>query len=98
MFISPQWLADSSIGLSVDKGAYRLDNDTGIFMYDLSNTITYDLYTLEVYLMRHEEINNFKRFFHRMCGMYKSFYMPTWVNDIQIDRDVEANDNAIYTR
>ena len=98
LLIAPQWLEDNSVGLSVDKGAYRLDNETGIFLYDLSNTISYDLHTLEVYFMRHEEINNFKKFFHRMSGMYKSFYMPTWVNDFQIDRDIEASDNAIYTK
>lgn len=94
---SPQWLEDNSVSLSIDKGVQRMDNDTGYFVYDLINNHTYDSHTYELYLMGIKEINNYKKFFLRMCGMYKSFYMPTWVNDIQIDRDVTAGDNAIYT-
>nr|DAF57530.1 MAG TPA: hypothetical protein [Myoviridae sp. ctqfO1] len=96
-FNNPQWIDDSSVGLTVDKGVARLDNATGIFTYDLINCNSYDIHTYDIYLMCHEQIANFKKFFRRMCGMYKSFYMPTWVNDFQIDRDVEASDNAIYT-
>lgn len=94
---TPQWIEDSSVSLSVDKGVVRLDNDTGIFNYDLINSISYDTHTYELYLMNQKEINNYKKFFMRMSGMYKSFYMPTWANDFQVDRDIESGDNAIYT-
>ena len=94
---TPQWIEDSSVSLSVDKGVVRLDNDTGIFNYDLINSISYDTHTYELYLMNQTEINNYKKFFMRMSGMYKSFYMPTWANDFQVDRDIESGDNAIYT-
>lgn len=95
---TPQWLDDTSVELSVDKNIKRLDNETGLFTYDLKDNLSYDLHTYDMYLMNQKEINNFKKFFHRMGGMYKSFYMPTWVNDFQIDRDVKASDNAIYTK
>lgn len=94
---TPQWLDDNSVGLAVDKNIQRLDNDTGLFTYDLRDTFSYDVHTYDLYLMNQKEINNFKKFFHRMSGMYKSFYMPTWANDFQVDRDIEAGDNAIYT-
>jgi len=95
--ISPQWVEDSSVALSVDKAVNRLDNTTGVFLYDLKNTKSYDIHTLELSLLYKESINNMIRFFKRVKGRYKSFYAPTWVNDIQIYDDLFPTNNFVYT-
>ena len=95
--ISPQWLEDDSVTLSVDKATNRLDNETGVFLYDLKNNMSYDIHTLELNLLYKQSINNMIRFFKRVCGRYKSFYAPTWANDIDIIEDIWASNNFVYT-
>lgn len=95
--ISPQWVEDNSVTLSVDKAVNRLDNETGKFIYDLKNSMSYDIHTLELSLIYKQSISNMIRFFKRVCGRYKSFYAPTWVNDIEVLEDIRAHDNFVYT-
>lgn len=93
---SPEWLSDSSVQLSVDKNVYRLDNETGGFVYDLINRKSSDTHTFDYVFRRQFQIHNIKKFFKRVCGKWKSFYMPTWAQDFPICRSINANDNAIY--
>ena len=93
---TPEWNADSSAQLSVDKNIFRCDNETGTFVYDLINTKSTDVHTYEFIFRRQFQIHNIKKFFKRVCGRWKSFYMPTWANDLQINRSINANDNAVY--
>lgn len=95
--IEPQWVGDNSNSLSIEKAVTKLDNETGIFLYDLRNSSSYDIHTLELTLMNKNAINNMIRFFLRVKGRYKSFYAPTWVNDIQILEDIQPNLNYVYT-
>lgn len=95
--IPPQWVEDNSNTLSVEKAVTRIDNETGGFLYDLRNSSSYDIHTLELTLMNKKSINNMIRFFKRVKGRYKSFYAPTWVNDVQILEDMQANLNYVYT-
>lgn len=95
--ISPQWVEESSVSLAIDKATTKIDNETGIFLYDLKNSKSYDVHTLELSLMYKESINNMIRFFKRVQGRYKSFYAPTWVNDIQIYDDLLPTNNFVYT-
>lgn len=96
-FITPQWAEDSGWGLSVEKNVNRLDNETGMFWYDLKNVKSYDVHTMQVTLMNKKEIHNMVKFFKRMKGKWKSFYAPTWVNDIDIYGDCVAGQSYIYT-
>ena len=93
---SPEWTSDSSVQLSVDKNVYRLDNETGGFVYDLINRKSSDTHTYEYTFRTQFQIHNIKKFFNRVCGKWKSFYMPTWAQDFDICRSINANDNAIY--
>jgi len=96
--IEPTWADDSAVTLSVDKATNRLDNETGIFWYDLKNVNSYDVHTYQYTLLNQAMIHNMIRFFHRVCGMWKGFYYPTWVNDIEILNDVRSDENFIYTK
>lgn len=93
----PQWVEDSSVELSVEKAVNRLDTETGMFWYDLKNNKSYDVMTFNITLMNKAEIHNMIRFFKRMKGMARSFYVPTWVNDIELCEDIKQGKNFIYT-
>lgn len=94
--ISPQWINDGDLSLSISKNAVRLDNSTGMFVYRLKNSKSYDAQTMEFYLMSRSMINNFTRFFSRIKGRFKSFYAPTWVNDLNVSHDINGASNFIY--
>lgn len=95
---TPQWVDDTDNTLSVDKNAVKLDNDLGVFKYDVKNTKSYDKVGYNIYLQNKKEINNFIRFMNKTSGRFKSFYMPSWVNDFQICKDIQINTNYIYTK
>ena len=94
---SPQWTESDSVSLSVNKKAQKVDNTTGIFLYDLINNRSYDTHSMKLVLWNKEMINNMKKFFFRVSGMYKSFYCPSWVDDIEPCADIKAGIGAIYT-
>lgn len=95
--IEPTWADDEAIKLSIDKATNKLDNETGQFWYDLKNTRSYDIHTYNYYLINQEMIHNMIRFFNRVCGKWKAFYYPTWVNDIEVLGDIHHDDNFIKT-
>lgn len=96
-FIEPKWKEDDDNQLKVDKNTYRMDNETGIFIYDLKNNHSYDTHSYNMIFETRPKINNLIKFFKRMYGRYKTFYMPTWANDFEITRDIVAGQNSIYT-
>lgn len=96
-FIEPKWKEDDDNQLTVEKNTFRMDNETGIFVYDLKNSNSYDLHSYSMIFETRPKINNLIKFFKRMCGRYKTFYMPTWANDFQITRDIKRGDSYIYT-
>lgn len=95
--ITPQWVDEGSLSLTINKYAHKLDNTTGAFFYDLISPKSADIHSMDLYLMCREMINNVKRFYHKVGGMYKSFYCPSWVQDLTPCRDIKKEDNFIYT-
>ena len=93
----PQWLDESSVTFGVNKYAQKLDNTTGAFFYDLISPRSVDMHSMELYLGCREMINNMKRFYHKVGGMYKSFYCPSWAQDFTICADIDKKDNFFYT-
>lgn len=94
---SPQWIDDGSNKLNVEKNIFKLDNDVGDTYYDVKTKKSYDIIAWDVYFEDIKKLNNIKKFFKRMCGKYKSFYMPSWVNDFQVDIDVVGSENFLFT-
>lgn len=95
---TPQWINDDSNTVKIDKNVTKLDNVSGVFMYDLKNSKSYDTHTLDLYMMGKAMINNVIRFFKNMKGMYKSFYAPSWANDLEISDNLFAGSNYMYTK
>ena len=95
--IEPTWADDEAVKLSVDKAVNKLDNETGMFWYDLKNVRSYDTHTYQYILLNQEMIHNMIRFFKRVSGKWKSFFYPTWANDIQLIDDIHEDDNFIRT-
>ena len=95
--LEPQWIEDNSVTLDVEKQTVKLDNDIGVFSYDSKNNLSYDKNNYSLILMNKAEINNMVKFFYRVKGKYKSFYMPSWVNDFTPCFDIQAGNNFIYT-
>lgn len=93
----PQWTSDDSLTLSVGKLTNKLDNKTGIFKYDLKNNKTYDSHSMTILLENIKMIVNMKKFFNRVAGRFKSFYCPSWVNDLSPSADIAEGTNIIYT-
>ena len=94
---TPQWLDDDSLTLKVSKNVNKLDNDTGIFKYDLKNTSSYDTHEITVLLRNKRMINNIIKFFTKVKGKFKSFYCPSWANDFNLAQSIKKGSNYIYT-
>lgn len=94
---SPQWLDDDTLTLTVSKNVNKLDNDTGVFKYDLKNTNSYDTHEITVLLRNKRMINNVIKFFTKVKGRFKSFYCPSWANDFNLAQSIRAGSNYIYT-
>lgn len=95
---TPKWVDDSDTTISIDKNINRLDNESGVFTYDLKTTNSYDTNSWQYTLMNKKSINNMIKFFDRVGGMFKSFYCPSWVNDLEPCKDLKYNTNYIYTK
>lgn len=94
---TPQWLDDDSLTLKVSKNVNKLDNDTGIFKYDLKNTSSYDTHEITILLRNKRMINNIIKFFTKVKGKFKSFYCPSWANDFNLAQSIKKGSNYIYT-
>lgn len=84
----PSWSAN--ITSSYSRNANRLDNQTGVFRFDLKSNETTETKEINFSAFSRAEINNLQRFFYRCKGAWKSFCMPTWVNDIELAQDAYA--------
>jgi hypothetical protein len=80
--IMPTW--DDDITAKFTRNANKLDNDSGILEYDLKSLYSSETKDLDYILSSKSEINNFQRFFTHCKGMLKSFYAPTWLDDMTL--------------
>lgn len=92
----PTWTSEDET-LSTQRNYVNLDNDTGQFVYDLKNTRYYDINSYKFLLHNRNMIDNMIKFFIRMGGKYKSFYMPSWVQDFVPSRDIRMGDSSMLT-
>ena len=93
--LAPTWEKEDSMQLNMGKLINRLDNISGIFQYDKKNNKTTDIIHWDLNLMDRKEINIMIKFFINHGGKWKSFYIPSWANDIQIA--LESKGSHIYT-
>lgn len=94
--MSPQFVEDQDVKLSISKNVNRVDRNTGIFAYDLKNERAYDNFGFTVLLRNKKMINNMILFSNLVKGRYKSFYCPSWVNDFTLTSAVQAGRNYVY--
>lgn len=92
----PPWEEDMSSSSS--RNVNRLDNETGIFLFDLKNEETTESKDITYIGFSRTEIYNLQRFFYRIKGRLKSFYMPSWVNDMELAEDAPAGQIYILTK
>lgn len=92
--MSPQFVDDDNLRLSIAKNVARVDRSTGIFAYDLKNSYAYDNFSFTILLRNKKMINNMILFFNLIKGRYKSFYCPSWVNDFTPTSDI--NYGSVY--
>lgn len=83
--LMPSWTGD--IAANFTRNANKLDNETGLVKYDLKSIYSSENKDIEYVLTSRSEINNFQRFFTRCKGRLKSFYAPTWLNDMALVED-----------
>lgn len=81
---------EDDISSSYTRNANRLDNETGIFRFDLKSTETTETKSITYLGLSKEETHNFQRFFYRCKGMLKSFWAPTWLSDLELIGDMDA--------
>lgn len=84
----PPWL--DNIAANYSKNANRLDNETGVFRFDLKSYDTAETRQIKYMGISRAEGYNFQRFFMRCKGMLKSFYAPTWMNDLELAGDMPS--------
>jgi hypothetical protein len=84
--LAPSW--DADLPANFTRNANRLDNVSGVVKYDLKNVYASENKEIEYILATRSEINNFQRFFTKCKGRWKSFYAPTWLNDMTLVQDV----------
>lgn len=94
--IPPAWNED--INASFSRMANRLDNDTGLFRYDLRSTDPKETREIQYVLKSRRETNNLQRFFYRCKGRLHSFFAPTWLNDVELAADAPAGQNYLLTK
>ncbi|MDU2064713.1 MAG: hypothetical protein E6713_07695 [Sporomusaceae bacterium] len=92
----PSWTKD--IASSFSRNAKRLDNDTGIFKYDLRSNDPSETLDIEYVGLSRPEINNLQRFFTRCRGCWKSFYAPSWFNDFELLQDALPGQQFFYAK
>lgn len=90
--VPPPWVKD--IDANYSRNANRLDNKSGIFKYDLKSIDVAETRQIEYLGISRAEVNNLQRFFYRCKGRQKSFFAPTWLNDIELAEN--APNGQIY--
>ena len=95
---TPTWVDDDANKVTIGKHANLLDNKSGIFKYDLKNSKSYDIMSFSLLLRNKRMIFNLIKFFANSGGMYKSFYVPTWANDFDVQFDIKYSNNYFVTK
>jgi len=86
--IAPSWTGD--IAANFTRNANKLDNEVGLPKYDFKSVYSSENKEIEYILSSRSEINNFQRFFIKCKGRLKSFYAPTWLNDMELVKNATA--------
>lgn len=89
----PPWSDD--IASRYARNANRLDNQTGAIRYDLKSSETTETRSLSYSAISRGEIQFLQRFFYRCKGRLKSFYAPTWINDVDLAEDAITGNELI---
>lgn len=89
---------EENIESSYIRNANRLDNETGIFRYDLKSEETTQTQRLTLATLTRAESYNLQRFFYRCKGRLRSFWLPTWLSDVELAEDAEAGDIYLLTK
>lgn len=97
LFLTPPSWTDE-MQANFKRNAFRLDNSTGTFRYDLRSADPQETREIEYVMKEKREINNLQRFFYRCKGRYKSFFAPTWLQDVELVADAEAGDNFLLAK
>lgn len=92
----PSWAQELSTSYS--KNVNRLDNETGYFRVDVKSKTTTMTRSYNYVTTSKDQIQFLERFFYRCRGQWKSFYMPTWTNDIQLKVDARKGAKELYGR
>lgn len=93
LIFEPAWV--SNLSEKIEKNVTKLDNETGRIFYDIKSNIDSSIRGYGFNLIKRQSINNFIRFFYRHKGRFKSFYMPTWLNDITMVKDAKVGDQEL---
>ncbi|EGO65621.1 hypothetical protein [Acetonema longum] len=91
--IPPSWAGD--IAGNFTRNANKLDNKSGLVKYDVKSLSSSENKEMEYVLASRSEINNFQRFFTKCKGRWKSFYAPTWLNDMTMTEDAAKGQSYI---
>lgn len=94
--VSPSW--ESEVTSDYSRNAFRLDNKTGPFQYDLRGPDPTERKELPFLLQNRAEINNMQRFFYRMKGRLHSFLAPTWLHDVTLAADAYNGSAYLLTK
>lgn len=92
----PQW-ADNLDG-NFTKNCNRIDYDTGVFKFDAKSYNPSESREVTYVLNSRQMINNVQRFFYRHKGSWKSFWAPTWINDMELLESAAAGSTQINVR
>ncbi|VBB05562.1 Hypothetical protein LUCI_0772 [Lucifera butyrica] len=92
----PPWTKE--ITANFQRNANRLDNNSGVFLYDLKSTDPTETKEIEYVLTSRVEINNLQRFFCRCQGRLKSFWAPTWLSDVELAAAAPAGQNFLLAK
>jgi len=93
--IAPSWTKD--LPATFSRNVNELDNATGIVKYDVKSLSSSETKEIDYILSSRSEINNFQRFFMQCKGRLKSFYAPTWLNDLVLVRDAMVGEMYLTT-
>jgi hypothetical protein len=91
--LAPSWAGDLAAGFT--RNANKLDSGVGVVKYDLKSIHSSENKEIDYVLTTRSEINNFQRFFTRCKGRWKSFYAPTWLNDLALAEDAAKGQSYI---
>lgn len=97
VFLTPPPWTDN-MNANFTRNANRLDNQSGIFQYDLKSTDPSETKEIEYVTTSRKEISNLQRFFCRCKGRLKSFRAPTWLSDVELAEDAPAGQSYLLAR